>query len=172
MTRQGMMLSSLSERVLGEFRSIFYRRAGMDEDQGLIIHPLGKVVTYERRGWVFGQRLGDGFKMVFQHYSVKADKSEYGKYDHVVYVGIETEKVRTTDEDRLKAYETKKSIAAEATKEIEAYLVASGLAIEIEFEDPTPPKLKAAASAALPQDAGCGAKELTPSGGCEVKKVK
>jgi len=92
--------------------------------------------------------------MVFQHYSVKADKSEYGKYDHVIYVDIETEKVRTTDEDRLKAYETKKSIAAEATKEIEAFLVANGLAVEIEFEDPTPSKLKAAASAALPQDAG------------------
>ena len=154
MTRQGMMLSSLSERVLGDFRSIFYRRAGMDEDQGLIIHPLGKVVTYERRGWTFGQRLGDGFKMVFQHYSVKADKSEYGKYDHVIYVDIETEKVRTREEDRLKAYETKKSIAAGATKEIEAFLVASGLAVEIEFEDPTPSKLKAAASIASPQEPG------------------
>ncbi len=154
MTRQGMMLSSLSEQILGEFRSIFYRRAGMDEDQGLLIHPLGKVVTYGRRGWTFGQRLGDGFKMIFQHYSVKADKSEYGKYDHVIYVDIETDKVRTTDEERLKAYEAKKSIAADATKAIEAYLVTNGLAIEIEFEDPTPRKLKAAPSAASPQDAG------------------
>ena len=153
MTRQGMMLSSLSERVLGDFRSIFYRRAGMDEDQGLIIHPLGKVVTYEKRGWVFGQRLGDGFKMVFQHYSVKADKSEYGKYDHVIYVDIETEKVRTTDEERLKAYEAKKGIAADATKEIEAYLATKGMAIEITFEDPTPPKPKAAAPIASLQDA-------------------
>ncbi len=154
MTRQGMMLSSLSEQMLAIFRSIFYRRADMDEDQGLIIHPLGKVVTYGRRGWAFGQRLGDGFRMVFQHYSVKADKSEYGKYDHVIYVDIETEKVRTSEADRLKAYEAKKSIAAEATKEIEAYLATNGLAIEIEFEDPTPPKLKAATSAEPPQDAG------------------
>ena len=154
MTRQGMMLSSLSEQMLGEFRSTFYRRANMDEDQGLLIHPLGKVVTYGRRGWTFGQRLGDGFRMVFQHYSVKADKSEYGKYDHVIYVDIETDKVRTTEVERLKEYEAKKSIASDATKEIEAYLVANGLAIEITFEDPTPKKPEAAASAASPQDAG------------------
>lgn len=140
MTRQGMMLSSLNDQMLRRLRSIFYRRAGMDEDQGLIIHPVGKVVTYGRRGWAFSQRLGEGFKMVFRHYGVKADKSEYGKYDHVIYVDVETEKVRTTDKGRLKAYEAKRNMAAEATKEIEAFLLASGLAIEIEFEEPARPR--------------------------------
>jgi hypothetical protein len=154
MMRQGMLLSSLSEQMLGQFRSIFYRKAGMDEDQDLIIHPLGKVVTYGRRGWTFSQRLGDGYRMVFQHYGVKADKSEYGKYDHVVYVDIETDKVRTTQEERLKAYEAKKSIASEATKEIGDFLVANGLAVGIEFEDPAPPKQRLAASDASPQKAG------------------
>jgi len=146
MTRHGMMLSSLNDKMLGKFRSILYRKAGIDEDQGPIIHPVGKVVTYGRRGWTFCQRLGDGFKMLFQHYSVKADKSEYGKYDHIIYVDVETEKVRTTDQDRRKAYEAKKSIAAEATKEIEAYLAKNGLAIEIEFKDPALPRKGPAAS--------------------------
>jgi len=140
MTRQGMMLSSLNDKMLRKFRSIFYRRAGMDEDQGLDFHPLGKIVTYGKRGWAFSQRLGEGFRMVFQHYGVKADKSEYGKYDHVIYVDIETAKVRTTDEDRLSVYEAKKNIAAQATKEIEAYLAKNALAVEIAFEDSASPE--------------------------------
>jgi hypothetical protein len=140
MIRQGIMLSSLNDKMLRKFRSIFYRRAGMDEDQGLEIHPLGKVVTYGKRGWAFSQRLGDGFRMVFQHHGVRADKSEYGKYDHVIYVDVETVKVRTTDEDRLNVYEAKKNIAAQATREIEAYLAKNGSAVEIAFEDLAPPK--------------------------------
>jgi len=148
MTRQGMMLSSLNEKMLGKFRSILYRKAGMDEDQGLVIHPIGKVVTYGRRGWTFSQRLGDGFRMLFQHYSVKADKSEYGKYDHVIYVDVETETVRTTDEDRLKAQQAKKNIAAQATKEIEAYIAKSGLAVEIALEDTALPKQGPSSAAA------------------------
>lgn len=135
MKRYGMMLSTLNQEMLGGFRSMFYRKAGMEESQGPIIHKLSKIVSYVKRGWPFDQRLGEGFKMIFQHYSTKADKSEYEKYDHVIYIDVEAQMPRTTDKDRRKAYETKKSIALEVTKEIEEYLLANDLAIEIEAED-------------------------------------
>lgn len=135
MKRYGMMLSALNEEMLEGFRSLFYRKAGIEEGQGPIIHKLSKIISYVKRGWPFDQRLGEGFKMIFQHYSTKVDKSGYEKYDHVIYIDVELQKLRTTDKDRLKAHEAKKSLAGEVTKEIEEYLVANELAIEIELGD-------------------------------------
>ena len=134
MKRQGMMLSRLDEQMLGRFRHMFYRRTGISKDQRTIIHKLASIVIYGKRGSAFDQQLEGGFKMVFQHYCVRADKTEYGKYDHVIYIDIEAQEPRISGETVRKAYEVKQSMAFEVTREIEADLVANGLAIEIEVE--------------------------------------
>jgi hypothetical protein len=134
MKRQGMLLSKLDEQMLGRFRHMFYRRTGISKDQRTIIHRLKSIVTYGKRGSAFDQQLEGGFKMVFQHYCVRADKTEYGKYDHIIYLDVEAQKPRTSGEAVQKAYEMKQSMAFEVAREIEADLVANGLAVEIEIE--------------------------------------
>ena len=101
-----------------------------------MVHPLGSIVAYQKRGWAFDQQLDGGFKMVFQHHSLKADHREYGKYDHVIYIDIEAKKPRIMDGTGQEAYEARRKIAAEAAKEIEECLVAQGLAVEIELPEP------------------------------------
>jgi hypothetical protein len=133
MKRQGMILSQLDEKMLGRFRYMFYRRTGIERDPRIIIYGLKSIVTHGTRGWAFEQQLEGGFTMVFRHYGVRADKTDYGKYDHIIYLDIEPQKPRITDEAGQKAYEVKKNVALEVTREIEADLVARGLAIEIDL---------------------------------------
>ena len=132
MTRQGMMLSALNEEMLANLRHIFYHSAGIEEDGEMVFYGLKSIVTYGNRGWAFDQRLAEGFKMIFQHYCVRADKTQYEKYDHVIYIDIEAENLRTSRRARQQAYEENKEIAVDATKEIEAYLVKNALAVEIQ----------------------------------------
>ena len=73
--------------------------------------------------------------MVFQHYGLRASKQEYGKYDHILYIDIVPEKPRTSDETRQNAYDVKKDVAVRVMKDIEEYLVTSGLAVEIQVEE-------------------------------------
>lgn len=142
MTRHGMMLSALSEQVLREFRNIFYEQTGQTKEDGPTLYPLDKIVTYEKRGWTFDQRLGRGFKMVFRHYGLKSDKEEYGKYDHVIYVDVEKERKRDMDPAAKKSYSVQRKVAAKVTREIEAYLTKNGLAIEIQMTDGESPRQK------------------------------
>lgn len=135
MARQGIMLSTMTEEVLGRFRYIFYRRTGFTKDQRLIVHSLASLATYAKRGWAFDQQLKGGFKMVFQHYGLRASKQEYGKYDHILYIDIVPEKPRTSDDTRQNAYDVKKDVAVRVMKDIEEYLVTSGLAVEIQVEE-------------------------------------
>jgi hypothetical protein len=53
-----MMLSVLDEETLDKFRSMFYHRAGIAEEKEVIVHPLGSIVAYQKRGWAFDQQLG------------------------------------------------------------------------------------------------------------------
>lgn len=143
MTRHGMMLSALNEQVLRDFRGIFYEQTGQSKEDGPTLYPLDKIVTYEKRGWTFDQRLGRGFKMVFRHYGLKADKEEYGKYDHVIYIDVEKERKKDMDAAAKKSYAAHRKVAAKVTGEIEAYLAKNGLAIEIQMADAESPKRKA-----------------------------
>ena len=135
MKRQGLMLSKLDEKILGRLRYIFYKRSGLTKDRRLVVHPLGSIISYCKRGSSFDQQLEGGFTMVFRHYSLKADKNEYGKYDHLIYGDIEPEKRRTADGALQMPSGLKEAIAFDVTGEIEAFLVASGVAVEIEVKD-------------------------------------
>jgi hypothetical protein len=138
MKRQGLMLSALTEQMLGIFRYMFYRKTPLSKDDSLTIHGLSMVVKYIKRGWPLDQRLGGGFRMVFEHYALRADPSEYGKYDHIITLTVRADEIRAGgDEGKKKTLETRKNFAREITAEIEAHLVASGIAVELELEDPS-----------------------------------
>ncbi len=133
--RYGMMLSALDEKLLGRFRYIFYRRSGVS-NRDVMIYRFGSVLTYIKRGWSFDQQLGGGFKMLVQRHCVVPIDSEWEKYDYVVYFDIEVDKPPSMDERKRKVHETRQFIAEEVTREIEEYLFAHDLSVEIEAADP------------------------------------
>ena len=67
-----MMLSELDEQMLGRFHHLFYRSTGILKDPRTVIHGLKSIVSYGARGSAFDQQLEGGFKMIFQHYGVRA----------------------------------------------------------------------------------------------------
>jgi len=133
--RYGMLLSKVDDQLLGRFRYMFFKRSGLAKDNRVIIHAASSIVSYGRRGWSFDQQLGHGFKMVFRHYGLQADEASYGKYDHLIYIDVETDAMKPRDEAQQKIYEVKKKLAEDVTQAIEGHLKETKLGVELTVPD-------------------------------------